>query len=270
MPELAEVETVKETLKPRVIGKTIAKVTVYWGNTIAYPTVEVFERSLIGETIQNMNRRGKWIIFELDHYRLLSHLRMEGKYLFRTTKDPLEKHEHVVFQFTDGTELRYHDTRKFGKMHLLAKEELGPLEELGYEPWDSQLTTQYLKEKYQKKQLPIKTVLLDQSILVGIGNIYADEVLFQSKINPVTKCCDLKTADLENIIHFTQTTLEKAIAAGGTTIRSFTSSEGVHGKFSHDLLVHNREGEPCSVCGATILKTKVGGRGTYFCPNCQK
>lgn len=270
MPELAEVETVKETLKPRVVGKTIAKVTVYWNHIIEFPSVPEFEQQLIGQTIHGMRRRGKWIIFDLDHYQLLSHLRMEGKYLFRTTNDPIEKHEHVVFQFTDGSELRYHDTRKFGKMHLLTKEEQGPLLELGLEPWDLNLTKEYLKTCYARKKLPIKSVLLDQSIIVGIGNIYADEVLFQCNINPVTRAMDLDEMDLQKIIVATQTTLEKAIAAGGTTIRSFTSAEGVHGKFSQNLLVHGKDGEPCPICGEIIYKTKVGGRGTYYCPNCQK
>lgn len=273
MPELAEVETVKEVLKGKVLGKTIAKVAVYWPNIVEHPSLELFEKELINETIQDMKRRGKWILFELDHYYLLSHLRMEGKYLFRTEKDPIGKHEHVVFTFQDGTEMRYHDTRKFGKMHLLKKDELGktgPLVELGYEPWDEQLTSSYLKEKYKTKQLPIKSVLLDQTILVGLGNIYADEVLFLSKINPVTKCCDLTKKDLVNIIENTKIVLEKAIKAGGTTIRTYTSSEGVHGMFVNELNIHGKEKQPCPICGTIITKTRVGGRGTYFCSKCQK
>lgn len=273
MPELAEVETVKEVLKGKVLGKTIAKVKVYWPNIIEYPEVETFEQELINETIHDMKRRGKWILFELDHYYLLSHLRMEGKYFFRTPNDPLIKHEHVVFTFTDQTEMRYHDTRKFGKMHLIEKSEInstGPLLDLGYEPWDENLTIAYLKDKYKNKRLPIKSVLLDQSIIVGIGNIYADEVLFLSKINPVTRCCDLKKMDLGNIIENTKIVLEKAIAAGGTTIRTYMSSEGVHGMFVNDLHVHGKENQPCPICDTLIVKTKVGGRGTYFCSKCQK
>ena len=273
MPELAEVETVKEVLKGKILGKTIAKVKVYWPNIIEYPEVKTFEQELIGETIHDMKRRGKWILFELNHYYLLSHLRMEGKYFFRTPKDPIVKHEHVVFTFIDQTEMRYHDTRKFGKMHLIEKEQIdsiGPLLELGYEPWDENLTISYLKNKYKTKHLPIKTVLLDQTIIVGIGNIYADEVLFLSKINPVTKCSDLTKKDLGAIIENTKIVLEKAIASGGTTIRTYMASEGVHGKFVNNLNVHGRENEPCPICGTLITKTKVGGRGTYFCAKCQK
>lgn len=273
MPELAEVETVKEALKKKLIGKTIKKVNVYWDNIIEFPDVLMFKKELENETIHDMERRGKWILFELDHYYLLSHLRMEGKYFFRIPSDSLNKHEHVVFTFTDDTELRYHDTRKFGKMHLLKKEEIynsGPLNELGLEPWDEKLTVSYLNEKYKHKRLPIKTVLLDQSIVVGIGNIYADEVLFLSKINPVIKCSDLTKKELQSIIENTRTVLEKAIINGGTTIRSYTSTEGVHGKFQQNLLVHNQQGKKCSMCDSIILKTKVGGRGTYYCPKCQK
>jgi formamidopyrimidine-DNA glycosylase len=157
-------------------------------------------------------------------------------------------------------------------MHLLKKDELysrKPLNELGLEPWDKDLNSTYLKEKYKNKKLPIKTVILDQSIIVGIGNIYADEVLFLSKINPLKKSYLLNDDELNNIIKNTKITLDKAIKEGGTTIRSYTSSEGVHGRFQHSLLVHNHEGDKCPLCGEAIIKTRVGGRGTYYCPKCQ-
>jgi formamidopyrimidine-DNA glycosylase len=197
---------------------------------------------------------------------------MEGKYNIRNNGDTYDKHEHVVFKFVDGTELRYRDTRKFGRMHLIEKEKVydtKPLNELGLEPWDKQLTIRYLKEKYKSKRLPIKTVVLDQSIIVGIGNIYADEILFLSNINPYTRACDLKDEDLENIIKNTRKVLKEAIEMGGTTIRTYTSSDGVHGKFQQSLLVHNNAGEDCPTCGTTIIKTKINGRGTYYCPKCQ-
>lgn len=198
---------------------------------------------------------------------------MEGKYFIRTKNDPINKHEHVVFIFADGGELRYQDTRKFGRMHLIEKDNLykqKPLNELGLEPWDKDLTPVYLKEKYKTKKLPIKSVILDQSIIVGIGNIYADEILFLSKINPLIPSNQLNEKNLISIIDNTRITLNKAIEAGGTTIRSYTSSEGVHGRFQHSLLVHNHEGDKCPVCGSEILKIRVGGRGTCYCPNCQK
>lgn len=272
MPELPEVETVKETLKKQVLNKVIKDVNIYYPNIIEYPASDEFKKRIIKQRINDIKRRGKWLIFCLDDYYLLSHLRMEGKYFLRDKEDNINKHEHISFIFDDNKELRYHDTRKFGRMHLLKKDELysrKPLNELGLEPWDKDLNSTYLKEKYKNKKLPIKTVILDQSIIVGIGNIYADEVLFLSKINPLKKSYLLNDDELNNIIKNTKITLDKAIKEGGTTIRSYTSSEGVHGRFQHSLLVHNHEGDKCPLCGEEIIKIRVGGRGTYYCPKCQ-
>lgn len=272
MPELPEVETVKETLKLQVLNKKINNVRIFYNNIIEYPSSDMFIKKIIGQTINDIKRRGKWLVFELDNYYLLSHLRMEGKYNIRNLGDTYDKHEHVCFEFTDNTELRYRDTRKFGKMHLICKEDLHtskPLNELGLEPWDDLLTVSYLKEKYKSKRNPIKTVILDQSIIVGIGNIYADEVLFLSRISPFTKACELNDVDLQNIINNTRKVLSDAIKMGGTTIRSYTSSEGVHGRFQQNLLVHNHEGDMCPVCNNIIVKTQVNGRGTYYCEKCQ-
>lgn len=156
---------------------------------------------------------------------------------------------------------------------LISKDKLysmKPYTELGLEPWDKSLTSDYLKDKLKKKTLPIKSLLLDQSIITGIGNIYADEILFLSKLNPLTKPSNLSDKDLNNIIKNTVKILDKAIEEGGTTIRSYTSEEGVTGLFQNNLNVHQREKESCHICGSTIIKIRVGGRGTYFCPKCQK
>lgn len=269
MPELPEVETVKNTLKKLILSKKIILANVYWNNIIAFPEVSEFKKLIENQTINDILRRGKWLMFELDDYFLLSHLRMEGKYNVKTKNDDLSKHEHVTFLFNDETELRYHDTRKFGKMYLIDKKEVynvKPLNELGKEPWDKALTIDYLKTKLKKK--PIKTELLDQSIITGIGNIYVDEILFLSKINPLKEGKSLTNKELENIIKYTRDILEKAIKLGGTTVKSYTSSEGVHGKFQNELLVHTKE--ECPNCHGEILKIKVGGRGTYYCNKCQK
>ncbi len=273
MPELPEVETVKNTLKPRVIGKRITNIKIYHNNIIAYPEVDIFTKNILNQKITDMSRYGKWLIFILEDYYLLSHLRMEGKYFFKNPKDQLSKHDHVVFTLDNNEELRYNDVRKFGKMYLIEKDkikEIGPLTELGYEPWDNKLTINYLKEKYHNKKLPIKTLLLDQSIITGIGNIYADEILFLSKINPNKKPTELTDQNLKDIIKYTKQVLENAIKKGGSTIRSYTSVDGVHGLFQQELLVHTKENEPCPICKNKIIKIKVGGRGTYYCPNCQK
>lgn len=273
MPELPEVETVKETLKLKLIGKKIKDVKVYYDGIIAYPEVKEFSKQIKNLPIKDIKRRGKWLMFDLDKYYLLSHLRMEGKYFFKNKEDKLDNHEHVVFTLDDDEELRYRDTRKFGKMYLIKKEDInsiGPIKDLGLEPWDDNLNINYLKDKYKNKRLPIKTVLLDQSIIVGIGNIYADEILFLSKLNPLIKCCDLKDNDLDNIIKYTKEVLEKAIKLGGTTIRTYTSVDGVHGRFQNELLIHGKDKDVCPNCGQPIEKIRVGGRGTYYCINCQK
>ena len=273
MPELPEVEAVKETLKLKLIGKKIKDVKIYYDGIIAYPEVKEFSNQIKNLSIKDIKRRGKWLMFDLDKYYLLSHLRMEGKYFFKNKEEKLDNHEHVVFTLDDDEELRYRDTRKFGKMYLIKKEDInsiGPIKDLGLEPWDDSLTKEYLRSKYKNKKLPIKTILLDQSIIVGIGNIYADEILFLSKLNPLIKCCDLNDNDLDNIIKYTKEVLEKAIKLGGTTIRSYTSVDGVHGRFQNELLIHGKDKDVCPNCGQPVEKIRVGGRGTYYCINCQK
>ena len=273
MPELPEVETVRRTLISKLVGRTICTAEVYYPNIIEYPILSKFVQQLKNETIHDIKRKGKWLIFELDHYCLLSHLRMEGKYHFKSIDEKVEKHEHVNLILDNNTCLRYHDTRKFGRMYLYKKEEVlqnKPLNELGLEPWDKNLIPSYLKEKYHNKTVPIKIMLLDQSIVTGIGNIYADEILFLSAINPLKSARELSDKELQRIISNTRLILEQAIKKGGTTIRSYESSEGVHGRFQQNLLVHNQVGKPCSVCGTNIIKIQVNGRGTYYCPKCQK
>lgn len=271
MPELPEVETVKNSLKIHVINKTITDVSIYYDKIIEFPVVEEFKNKIVNQKIHDVKRRGKWLLFELDDYYLLSHLRMEGKYFFRNLGDGVSKHEHISFVLDNKIEMRYHDTRKFGRMYLLEKEKAfdrKPLNELGKEPWDTDLNVSYLKNKLKNKQIPIKTVLLDQSIIVGIGNIYVDEVLFMSKVNPLIKGKDVGDAYLQAIIDNTKIVLERAIQLGGTTIKSYTSSEGVHGRFQNELLIHTKE--ICPECGRKVTKIRIGGRGTYYCENCQR
>ena len=273
MPELPEVENVKNNLKKQVLDKKIVGVNIFYPSLIEYPSIQEFKKNIINQTINDIKRRGKWLMFELDQYFLLSHLRMEGKYLIRKKGDLVTKHELISFLFSDDTELRYQDVRKFGKMHLIKKDEVNirkPICELGLEPWDKNLTTNYLKEKFSSKKVPIKVSLLDQSIIVGIGNIYADEILFLSKTNPIKKGKDLNDDELKKIIDNTRIVLHEAIKQGGTTIRSYTSEEGITGLFQNNLNVHQKEGKKCPVCGSVIKKIKIGGRGTYYCEKCQK
>lgn len=272
MPEKPEVITVTKKLEKRLLNKKIIDCKVYYDNIIDYPSVKEFCNQIKNQTMKSFTTRGKWIVIELDNYYLLAHLRMEGKFFYRDIGSEIEKHHHVVFNIDNEFELHFVDVRKFARLKLIPKDRINdmpPFTELGLEPWDKKLTINYLKDRFKNKNLPIKTVLLDQSIITGIGNIYDDEILFMSKINPLTKAKDLTDTDLNNIIKNTVIVLDKAIAEGGTTIRNYTSEEGVTGLFQNNLLVHTKVGKPCPNCSTTILKIKVGGRGTYYCPKCQ-
>ena len=273
MPEKPEVITVVSSLKSKIIGSKITGCNVYWDNIIATPTVSEFKKKIINQKINDIVTRGKFIVMLLDDYSLLVHLRMEGKFMFRKKNESISKHEHVELILDDETSFRFHDVRKFGKMFLIPKDEtynVKPLCELGLEFYDNSLSKEYLFDKIHNKRLPIKTVLLDQSIICGIGNIYDDEILFMSGIDPLRKACDVSIDECQKIIDNCKKVLESAIKKGGTTIKSFTSSEGVHGLFQNELLVHSKAGCSCCICGNTIKKIKVGGRGTYFCSKCQK
>lgn len=273
MPEKPEVITVSKKLEQKILNKKIKGVDILYPNIVLYPDVATFKENIKNEKIQSITTRGKWIVIELINNYLLFHLRMEGKFFFRTKEDEINKHEHAIFYLDDDTELRFADVRKFAKIMLIPRDKLytmKPYTELGYEPWDKNLDIKYLKDKYQKKNIPIKTLLLDQSIITGIGNIYADEILFLSNINPLTKASSLTDENLASIIKNTVKVLDKAIEEGGTTIRSYTSEEGVTGLFQNSLNVHQRQNEECRICKSKIIKIKVGGRGTYYCPKCQK
>lgn len=271
MPEIAEVETVRNTLKKRILHKKIKKVEVRYAR-IVESDLESFKKNLVGQSFIDIKRRGKWLIFETEEYYLLSHLRMEGKYFIKDKSDALEKHEHVIFPFFDDTTLRYADTRKFGRMNLILKQDLENTEcikKQGLEPGDANLTAEYLVQKFQNKHIPIKTALLDQTIISGLGNIYANEVLFDAKISPFMPACKLSMEACCHIVKSADKIIKEAIQMGGTTIRSYTSSLGVTGRFQQNLKVHKREGMPCFVCGTKIENVKIGGRSTYFCPVCQ-
>ena len=272
MPEKPEVITVAKKLESELLGRRILSCHVYWDNIIAYPTVEEFQSKIIDQEIHSISTRGKFIVLLLDDYYLLIHLRMEGKFLFRGELDEVSKHEHVEMILDNGVSWRYMDVRKFGKMYLFPKDKVyqeKPLSLLGLEFDDPHLNKRYLYDKIHSKKLPIKTVLLDQSIITGIGNIYANEILYLCHINPSRSASKITLKNCEDIIIQTRNLFYRAIERGGSTIRSFTSSEGVHGNFQEELLVHGKEGSVCS-CGGLIKKIMIGGRGTYYCPKCQK
>ena len=274
MPELPEVETVKEALNQTVKGQTIKEIELRYEPMIKNMSADEFKEKLINQTIQAVSRRGKYLVFHFDDYQLLSHLRMEGKYFYVDSDFELNPHVHVIFTLENGKRLLYQDTRKFGTYHLYDKaidlETMAPFQVLGLEPFATEFTPSYVKEKIQNKKKPIKSLLLDQTVVCGLGNIYVDEVLYRARLHPLTSSSELTDKDIENVVKYTVEVLARAIELGGTTIRTFRSSHGVSGTFQNELLVHQRKGENCYECHTPIEKIKVGGRGTYFCPTCQK
>lgn len=272
MPELPEVEQVRQGLRSQILGKKIKQVDIYWDRIIAEPSVKQFKEQLSGQTFHEIKRRGKFLLFILDNYVLISHLRMEGKYQVVTRKVPLSKHTHVVFKLTDGSDLRYHDVRKFGRMSLVSKDEETShpsLRRLGPEPTQADLTLEWMTNFIKNRTKAIKAVLLDQHFVAGIGNIYADEILFRAQIHPATSCKNLTPQDLKTIRRYIIEVIAEAKRAGGTTVRSYTNALGKSGHFQEQLQVYGRQGEPCVVCQTPIEKIKVTGRGTHFCPHCQ-
>ena len=272
MPELPEVETVRQTLRRNILGKQVSGITVLYERMVVGSSVSEFKTKLIGKTLLEIGRMGKYLFFHFsDDIYLISHLRMEGKYFIKPITDEIVKHEHIVFEFSDGVSLRYADVRKFGTMELKTKEELlttHPLKDLGAEA--NMLTADYLREKVKGKHKDLKAFLLDQSMIAGIGNIYADEICFMARLHPKQDIYYLTEDDLTNICDSAKVVINKAIEAGGTTIRSYTSSLGVTGLFQLQLNVHTKANWPCPVCGENIIKTRVAGRGTYICLKCQK
>ncbi|ASK62993.1 DNA-formamidopyrimidine glycosylase [Virgibacillus phasianinus] len=274
MPELPEVETVRQTLKRLVLNKTISNVEVFWPNIIKRPDdVKEFKHLLHQQTILDIKRKGKFILFELSDYVLISHLRMEGKYSVHGGEEPVKKHTHVIFSFTDGAQLRYNDVRKFGTMHIVDKGtelNLKPLNQLGPDPFDDAFTFDYFYKKLHKTDRVIKAALLDQSIVAGLGNIYVDETLFQAGVSPLKKANRLTKKEVKAIQEKAKTILQHAIELGGTTIRTYVNSSGEMGMFQQTLYVYGQENNPCKNCGKPIVKMKIGGRGTHVCMNCQK
>ena len=271
MPELPEVETVINILKPLVVNKTISDYTIFY-NRLIQSDIEDF-KNIKNKTILSITRFGKFIFFHLsNNYCLITHLRMEGKFRYLTSKNII-KSTTLIFTFSDSTYLSFDDTRKFGLMYLTKEEDVKNVKmisSLGIEA-NNVKDTDYEKiiNKIITKNKPIKELLLDQSIMCGIGNIYADEILFASKINPLTKGKELSSDNIITIIKNSKVILDRAIKEGGSTIHSFHPSEGVDGRFQVLLKAYGRNDKPCINCGTRMHKIFLNGRGTTFCPNCQ-
>ena len=272
MPELPEVETVRRTLLPLLVGKKILSVEVFYSPCV-HMNVSSFKEEISGKRILGIKRKGKHLIFVLEkNLFLLSHLRMEGKYRLEKEEGfAKKKHDLVLFHLETKEVLCYNDQRKFGVFLLKNEKTLQttpPLSKLGKEPFD--LTKEELFANLQKKKGPIKEALLDQSLVAGIGNIYADEILWATKINPLRKANSISLEECASLLENAVTILNEAIDNGGSTVRSYHPSEGVDGRMQLSLHAYYRQGSPCDRCSLPLKKIAVGGRGSTYCPNCQR
>lgn len=290
MPELPEVETVRRGLNQVTRNQAITGGDVLLERTIAHPfSVSEFLAGVKGTAIAQWHRRGKYLLAELIKQDYQSpkqpitnlpagwlgiHLRMTGQLLWLHPDDPLQKHARVRLFFS-GQELRFVDQRTFGQMWwvppgMAVTEAIAGLAKLGPEPFSADFSLAYLAAKLRNRQRPIKNALLDQSVVAGIGNIYADEALFLSKILPQTQCTNLLPAQTERLHGAITQVLEASIAAGGTTFSNFLNLQGVNGNYSGIAWVYNRAGEPCRVCNTPIQRLRLAGRSAHYCPSCQR
>lgn len=274
MPELPEVETVRRTLERLVIGKTIERVSVHLPRIIQEPAdILEFTTSLENETIRSIGRKGKFLLFHFDNWVMVSHLRMEGRYRVVPHEEPMEKHTHVIFHFTDESELRYRDVRQFGTMQLVKPEEVvskTSVGKLGPEPLADEFTKTWFREQLARRKTRLKPLLLNQEFIAGLGNIYVDEALFTARLHPERSASGLSQHEADRLYTAIQGTMAKAIEAGGSSVRSYVNGEGEMGMFQLSLHVYARADEPCTICGNPISRIKVAGRGTHVCLHCQR
>lgn len=283
MPELPEVETVRRGLNQKTRHTVISGGEVLLHRSLAYPISSwEFWGNITGTAIASWQRRGKYLLASLYYSQTKAnagflgvHLRMSGQLLWVTPETPVGKHTRVRLFFINEGELRFVDQRTFGRLWWVPPQTspeviMTGLQKLGPEPLGETFTYQYLQQQLHKRRRPIKNALLDQEIVAGLGNIYADEVLFVAGIHPTTLCCDITSHACERLQQAIQTILQKAIDAGGTTFSSFLNTEGVNGNYSGMAWVYGRTGEPCRCCQTPIERLKLAGRSSHFCPQCQK
>lgn len=272
MPELPEVETVRKSLITQIKNKKIKKIVIPYTGIIVGDAQEFIAR-LEGETFLDVERKGKYLVFRFTNDKtVVSHLRMEGKYHVVPTDTPFDKHEHLAYQLTDGTDLRYADVRKFGRLQLVetgTEEVVTGISKLGPEPNSAAFTQKYFFAGLNQRKKNIKNVLLDQSLVTGLGNIYVDEVLWLSKIHPLTPANQIDSAEAAELFAAINEEIALAIKNHGTTVFTYLDASGHAGSMQNYLHAYSHGGEPCERCGTTMEKIKVSGRGTVFCPHCQ-
>ena len=278
MPELPEVETVRRGLADRLVSFEIAQIEVCRERAVASPGgVSSFCSGLTGATVGTWRRRGKYLMADLEPDRGVwgVHLRMTGQFQWHDQPAPLCKHTRVRLWNPEGAELRFVDVRSFGEMWWVppgqpSQSVITGLTRLGPEPFETGFNADYLKAKLSGSARTIKTALLDQSLVAGVGNIYADESLFQAGLHPLTRSGSLSLEQLQRLQHSLVEVLQTSIGAGGTTFSDFRDLEGVNGNYGGQAWVYRRGGQDCRVCGHSIQREKHNGRSTHWCPQCQR
>jgi len=276
MPELPEVETVCRGLRPHLLGHSIQAVEVRTTQLRRPIDVELLRQVSIGSEILDIRRRGKYLIIELSGLQaLIIHLGMTGAFRTCAADEPIAKHEHLIWTLSNGITWRFSDTRRFGYVGTCQLpgpgQTPGELKHLGPEPLDPEFNAAFLYRATRNRKRPIKNFIMDQMIVVGVGNIYANEALFRAYLRPRRAAHRLTHRDCELLVQGIKSVLLEAIEIGGTTISSFKAVDGSEGKFNTQLEVYGREGLPCTRCGSCSLVKRIvlGGRATYYCPMCQ-
>ncbi|MDH4068067.1 MAG: bifunctional DNA-formamidopyrimidine glycosylase/DNA-(apurinic or apyrimidinic site) lyase [Dehalococcoidia bacterium] len=267
MPELPEVETIKNELVPWVVGQSFTKVTISDAKVVCGCSAKEIRRGLIGPKIEELERRGKYLIFHLSNGRsLIIHLRMTGSLLLDSGEDT--RYARALFHLSNGHRLVFSDRRRLGKMWLVDDAHTVVCK-LGPEPLDKRFTPRILRQRLSRHHIPIKAALLDQCIVAGIGNMYADEALFAARIHPLRKADHLLPAEVRTLHNNIRRVLRTAIDSKGASVDTYIRPQGELGTAHFDFMVAHRGGEPCPVCGGAIERCVVQNRGTYFCPRCQ-
>ena len=282
MPELPEVETIRRGLNKKTQGQTIRGGQVLLDRTIAYPlSIEQFWQGLEGATIEHWQRRGKYLLAKLEIPKCKTagwlgiHLRMTGQLLWLQQDVPLQKHVRLRFFFADDWELRFNDIRTFGKVwyvppSIASETIITGLKTLGPEPFSAAFSLEYLTQQCQKRHRPIKSLLMEQSLVAGVGNIYADEALFRSHIHPEKPANQVNEKEIAQLRQAVIEVLEIGIQEGGTTFSDFRGVTGINGNYIGVAWVYGREGQPCRICNTPIERIKLAGRSAHFCPRCQQ
>lgn len=273
MPELPEVETVCRGLRQHITGLHIDEALVR-RPAIRIPVPQDLPRRVQGARIESVERRAKYILLHLDNgYTILAHLGMSGRMMVHSTSMPLEKHDHIVFSLNDGKTVVFHDPRRFG---LVTGEDTAAmaahplLAGLGAEPLGAEFDGGYLHVRLQRRKQQVKTAIMDQKLVVGVGNIYASEALHRCGIHPERAANGITRKQVDALVVAIRQVLEEAIASGGSTLRDYVNSAGASGYFQHRFAVYGREGKPCRHCATPVQRLTQAGRSTFFCSSCQK